>query len=65
MTKVLITPRGFAKNGLEYVAEMEKVGIEVDEHEFHCRGEFKSLHKGRPNEEDLRAAAEFARKMIS
>lgn len=29
MTKVLITPRGFAKNGLEYVAEMEKVGIEV------------------------------------
>lgn len=46
-------------------AEAEKVGIEVDEHEFHCRGEFKSLHKGRPNEEDLRAAAEFARKMIS
>ena len=46
-------------------SEAEKVGIEVDEHEFHCRGEFKSLHKGRPNEEDLRAAAEFARKMIS
>ena len=46
-------------------AEAEKIGIEVDEHEFHCRGEFKSLHKGRPNEEDLRAAAEFARKMIS
>ena len=46
-------------------AEAEKVGIKVDEHEFHCRGEFKSLHRGRPNEEDLRAAAEFARKMIS
>ena len=29
----------------------------MDKREFHCKGEFKSLHKGRPNEEDLQAAA--------
>ena len=43
-------------------AETDKVGIPMDENEFHCRGEFKGLHKGRPNEEDLQAAKEFARK---
>ncbi|MBP5450943.1 MAG: flavodoxin [Treponema sp.] len=43
-------------------AEADKVGIPMDENEFHCRGEFKGLHKGRPNEEDLQAAKEFARK---
>ena len=45
-------------------AEAEKVGIPVDDREFHCRGEFKGLHKGRPNEEDLKAAAEFAGKIV-
>lgn len=44
-------------------AEADKVGIPMDEREFHCRGEFKGLHKGRPNEEDLKAAAAFARKI--
>ena len=42
-------------------AEADKVGIPMDENEFHCKGEFKSLHKGKPDENDLRAAAEFAR----
>ena len=41
--------------------EAAKVGIPVDEKEFHCKGEFKALHKGRPNEDDLKAAREFAR----
>ena len=45
-------------------AEADKVGIPVDEREFHCRGEFKGLHKGRPNEADLKAAAEFAKKIV-
>ena len=44
-------------------AEADKVGSPMDEREFHCRGEFKGLHKGRPNEEDLKAAAAFARKI--
>ncbi len=33
--------------------------------EFSCRGEFLFLHKGRPNADDLEAAAEFARKVIA
>ena len=41
-------------------AEADKAGIPMDEREFHCRGEFKGIHKGRPNEDDLKAAAEFA-----
>jgi len=41
-------------------AEADKAGIAMDEKEFHCKGEFKGIHKGRPNAEDLKAAAEFA-----
>jgi len=46
-------------------AEADKAGIPVDKREFHCKGEFKGLHKGRPNEDDLKAAAEFAREIVS
>ncbi|MBQ6635824.1 MAG: flavodoxin [Lachnospiraceae bacterium] len=46
-------------------AEADKVGIAMDQREFHCRGEFKAFHKGRPNEEDLAAAAEFAKSIVS
>ena len=45
-------------------AEADKIGIPMDEREFHCKGEFKGIHKGRPNEEDMKAAAEFAKKIV-
>ena len=45
-------------------AEADKIGIPMDEREFHCKGEYKVLHKGKPDENDLKAAAEFARKII-
>ena len=45
-------------------AEADKVGIPMDEREFHCKGEFKSLHKGRPNDEDLKAVSEFAKRIV-
>ena len=45
-------------------AEADKVGIPVDEREFHCKGEFKGIHKGKPDEEDCRAAARFAKELI-
>lgn len=45
-------------------AEADKVGIAMDDREFHCKGEFKGLHKGRPNADDVNAAAEFAKKII-
>ena len=45
-------------------AETDKVGIPIDEREFHCKGEFKGVHKGKPDESDLKAAAEFARGIV-
>ena len=45
-------------------AEADRAGIPMDEREFHCKGEFKGIHKGRPDENDLKAAAEFAGKII-
>ena len=45
-------------------AEADKVGIPMDEREFHCKGEFKGIHKGKPDEADRKAAAEFARKIV-
>ena len=45
-------------------AEADKAGIPMEEREFHCKGKFKGVHKGRPNEEDLKAVAEFARKIV-
>lgn len=38
----------------------DELGIEVLDSEFHCRGSFGPAHKGRPNEKDMAAAAQFA-----
>ncbi len=45
-------------------AEADKAGIAMDKREFHCKGEFKGIHKGRPNEKDLADAAKFAKSII-
>jgi flavodoxin len=45
-------------------AVADKVGIPMDEREFHCKGEFKGIHKGKPDESDMKAAAEFVRKIV-
>ncbi len=45
-------------------AEADRVGVPMDEREFHCRGEFKGIHKGRPNAQDMKAAADFARSFL-
>ena len=39
----------------------DKAGIAMDDKEFHCRGEFKGIHKGRPNEADIAAAVQFVK----
>ena len=39
----------------------DKAGIAMDEKEFHCKGEFKGIHKGRPNESDVAAAVRFVK----
>ena len=42
-------------------AVADKVGIPMDEKEFHCKGEFKGIHKGRPNDQDVQDAVEFVK----
>jgi len=44
--------------------EADKVGVPMDDREFHCRGEFKGIHKGMPNACDLAAGAAFAKSMM-
>ena len=45
-------------------AEADKAGIPMEEREFHCKGEFKGIHKGRPNADDLKEAAAFASQIV-
>ena len=40
------------------------VNISVADEDFHCRGQFGKIHKGRPNAEDLLKAAEFAKRYL-
>ncbi len=44
--------------------ETVKVGIAVDDREFHCKGEYKVFNKGRPNEDDYKAIEKFAKEII-
>ncbi|MBQ1333753.1 MAG: flavodoxin [Clostridia bacterium] len=43
---------------------LSEKGIPQAAEEFYCRGSFGMMHKGRPNEADLKAAAEFAKKIV-
>ncbi|MCD7972266.1 MAG: hypothetical protein LUG18_06315 [Candidatus Azobacteroides sp.] len=43
---------------------LEKKQITVDKREFHCRGQFKILHKGRPNKSDLELLRKFTEEII-
>lgn len=42
---------------------LEEKGIPQAKEEFYCKGSFGPMHKGRPNDEDCRKAASFARKI--
>lgn len=44
--------------------KLQDKGIRVDTRNFYCRGEFTALHKGRPNQDDLKSAKKFAVKTI-
>ncbi len=45
--------------------EVEAKGLKMSENEFHCRGSFKLIHRGRPNDDDLRDVQEFAKRIIN
>lgn len=36
----------------------------MDDREFHCRGQFKFVHRGHPNEEDINEAVNFAKSIV-
>ncbi len=53
------------KSTKKYVEKLlSEKNIPMAKEEFSCRGSFMMLHKGRPNEDDLKAAAEFAKNII-
>ena len=43
---------------------LDQKNIPMDNKEFYCKGSFGPLHKGKPNSDDLKAIAEFAREII-
>ena len=45
--------------------QVEAKGLKMSENEFHCRGAFKFVHRGHPDNTDLKNAQEFAKKVIS
>ena len=42
----------------------DEAGVTLSEEEFHCRGSFGPMHKGHPDGEDLKKAAEFAKRVL-
>ncbi len=44
--------------------EVDKKGIPLDQEEFHCKGQFKGIHKGRPNQEDINHLIDFAKQLL-
>ena len=43
----------------------EDNGLTMAEEEFHCRGAFKFVHRGHPNDKDVNNLVEFAKKIVS
>lgn len=43
----------------------EQNDIPLSDQEFHCRGSFAMLHRGRPDAQDLKDAAAFARRVVA
>ena len=43
----------------------DTVGVTVADAEFHCRGQFGKIHKGRPNDDDIKALTAFVKKITA
>ncbi len=42
----------------------EQSGVSVSDEEFHCKGSFKVMHKGKPDSGDIQAVKVFAGKIV-
>ena len=40
------------------------VNVAVANEDFHCRGQFGKIHKGRPDEDDLKKVVEFTKRFL-
>lgn len=45
--------------------EVEAKGLKMTEDEFHCRGAFKFVHRGKPDKNDLKNVQEFAKRIVN
>lgn len=43
---------------------LEERNIRISDEEFHCRGKFTMIHRDHPNQEDLKDAKLFAKKVL-
>lgn len=63
---VNISTAGIAESTYKQVkAFAEKNGINVSAREFHCKGSFMGMHKGKPDDADCNAAADFAKEIVN
>ena len=54
------------KSTYKQVAKLlEEKNITLAREEFACKGSFAVMHKGKPDAEDCKAAADFAKKIVS
>ena len=42
---------------------LDEKSIPMEKEEFYCKGSFGLLHKGKPNEKDLKDVSEFAKRL--
>ena len=42
-----------------------QAGVTISDKEFHCLGKFAAMHPGHPDDADIKAAKEFARRVIN
>ena len=42
----------------------EEAGVTISGSEFHCKGSFKVMYKGKPDEDDLKAVRKFAERIM-
>ncbi|MCR5755107.1 MAG: flavodoxin [Acetatifactor sp.] len=43
---------------------LEAQGISLDTREFHCRGSFQMMHRGKPDENDIQEVKRFTKSII-
>lgn len=43
---------------------LDEIGTELLEEEFHCHGSFGPMHRGKPDEKDVKAVQDFAEKIL-